>query len=321
MVTISDGAGGLEMGALIDNMRRILKVKGDFSGVLDDGAYVKIGDKFVVFTTDSFTVEPVFFPGGDIGKLAVCGTINDLCVMGARPIGLSLALVIEEGFSDDKLWKILESVNKVCEKVNVPVVTGDTKVLSKGDVRGVLINVSGVGIADEVIANSGLEAGDKIVVSGSVGDHGAAILSSRFGYESSLVSDCAPVFEIVDACRGHIKACKDPTRGGLSACLNELALKSKVRIVVDDDKVPVKREVRAICDILGVDVFEIACEGRIVFGVRGSDADEVLGILREFDCDACVIGDVVCGENVVLRTAVGEKIMNMPRGENVVRIC
>lgn len=321
MVTISDGAGGLEMGALIDNMRRILKVKGDFSGVLDDGAYVKIGDKFVVFTTDSFTVEPVFFPGGDIGKLAVCGTINDLCVMGARPIGLSLALVIEEGFSDDKLWKILESVNKVCEKVNVPVVTGDTKVLSKGDVRGVLINVSGVGIADEVIANSGLEAGDKIVVSGSVGDHGAAILSSRFGYESSLVSDCAPVFEIVDACRGYIKACKDPTRGGLSACLNELALKSKVRIVVDDDKVPVKREVRAICDILGVDVFEIACEGRIVFGVRGSDADEVLGILREFDCDACVIGDVVCGENVVLRTAVGEKLMNMPRGENVVRIC
>ncbi|RLG13890.1 MAG: hypothetical protein DRN71_04025 [Candidatus Nanohalarchaeota archaeon] len=191
MVTISDGAGGVEMGALIDKMRRILTVKGGFSGVLDDGAYVKIGDKYVVFTTNSFTVEHVFFPGGDIGKLAVCGTINDLCVMGARPIGL--ALVIEEGFSDDELWKILESVNRVCEKVNVPVVTGDTKVLSKGEVRGILINVSGVAIADKVIANSGLEVGDKIVVSGSAGDHGAAILSSRFGYEGSLVSDCAPV--------------------------------------------------------------------------------------------------------------------------------
>ncbi len=321
MVTISDGAGGSEMGALIDKMRRILTVKGDFSGVSDDGAYVIIGDKYVVFTTDSFTVEPVFFPGGDIGKLAVCGTINDLCVMGARPIGLSLALVIEEGFSDDKLWKILESVNNVCEAVGVPVVTGDTKVLSKGEVPGILINVSGVGIADKVIANSGLEAGDKIVVSGSVGDHGAAILSSRFGYESSLVSDCAPVFEAVDACRGYIKACKDPTRGGLSACLNEMALKSKARIVVEDDKVPVKREVRAICDILGVDVFEIACEGRIVFGVSAGDADEVVGILRDFDCDACVIGEVVRGEKVVLRTAVGEKLMNVPRGENVVRIC
>ena len=321
MVTISDGAGGVEMGALVDKMRRILTVKGDFSGVLDDGAYVKIGNEYVVFTTDSFTVEPVFFPGGDIGKLAVCGTINDLCVMGARPIGLSLALVIEEGFPDDKLWKILESVNRVCEKVDVPVVTGDTKVLSKGEVPGILINVSGVGIAGKVIANSGLEVGDKIVVSGSLGDHGAAILSSRFGYESSLVSDCAPVFEAVDACRGYIKACKDPTRGGLSACLNEMALKSKVRVVVDDDKVPVKKEVRAICDILGVDVFEIACEGRIVFGVSAGDADKVVGILSKFDSDACVIGEVVGGEKVVLRTAVGEKIMNVPRGENVVRIC
>ncbi len=321
MVTINDGAGGLEMGALIDKMRRKLKVKGGFSGVLDDGAYVKMGDKFVVFTTDSFTVEPVFFRGGDIGKLAVCGTINDLCVMGAKPIGISLALVIEEGFSDDDLWKILESVNRVCEKVNVPVVTGDTKVLSRGEVKGIVVNVSGVGVCDKVIPNHGLEAGDKIVVSGSIGDHGAAILSSRFGYESSLVSDCAPVYEAVDACRGYIKACKDPTRGGLSACLNDMALKSKVGIVVDDDKVPVKKEVSAICDILGIDVFEIACEGRIVFGVRGCDADDVVGILRKLDCDACVIGEVVRGEKVVLRTAVGEKFMSMPSGENVVRIC
>ena len=321
MITINDGAGGAEMGALIEKMRRILSVKGGFSGVLDDGAYIKIGDKHLVFTTDSYTVDPLFFPGGDIGKLAASGTINDLSVMGAKPIGLSLSLIIEEGFASDKLYRILESFNKVCKIVDAPVATGDTKVLAKGEIPGILINTSGIGAAERVIPNSGLEAGDVIVVSGGVGEHGAAILSKRFGYETSLVSDCAPVYDVVDKCREYIRACKDPTRGGLSACLNELASHSKVCIKVDEDRIPIKNEVRVVCELLGIDPLHLACEGRIVFGVRESDADKVVGILRKVDKDAGVIGEVVSGKKVVLRTSIGEKFLNMPTGENVPRIC
>ncbi len=321
MITINDGAGGAEMGALIEKMRRILSAKGGFSGILDDGAYIKIGDKHLVFTTDSYTVDPLFFPGGDIGKLAASGTINDLSVMGAKPLGLSLSLIIEEGFSSDKLYGILESFNKICKIVDVPVATGDTKVLAKGEIPGILINTSGIGIAEKVIPNSGLEPSDVIVVSGGVGEHGAAILSKRFGYETSLVSDCAPVYDIVDKCRKYIRACKDPTRGGLSACLNELASRSKVCIKVDEDSIPVRKEVHVVSELLGIDPLHLACEGRIVFGTRETDADKVIGILRKFNRDACVIGEVLPGKNVILNTAFGEKLLNMPSGENVPRIC
>ena len=323
MITLNEGSGGKQMQKLIEKIRDKLKLKDNWKNINDDAATLKLKNinKNLVFTTDSYTVNPVFFPGGDIGKLALCGTINDLAVMGAKPSGISLALVIEEGFSEDDLMKIIFSIGEVSKKTGIPVVTGDTKVMNKGGIDKIVINTSGIGFAGNIISNSGLSAGDKIIVSGSIGDHGIALLSKRFDYETELVSDCAPVIKESRAVSKYVTAMKDPTRGGIAAVLNEMAEKSNVKIILDEKKIPVKREVAAVCELLGLSFYEIACEGRIVCGVKKEHAEDALKILKKFNNDSAIIGEVSKGTGVFVRTIVGMRPLEVPTGKLIPRIC
>lgn len=325
MITLNDGSGGAQMQKLIERIRNKLKLGGGWKNINDDAAALDLKNKFnnnnLVFTTDSYTVNPIFFPGGDIGKLSVCGTINDLAVMGAEPVGISLSLIIEEGFSEIDLMRIISSIAEVSEKTNIPVVTGDTKVMDKGSVDKLVINTSGIGFAENIISNSGLSLGDKILVSGTIGDHGIALLSKRFDYETKLVSDCAPVLKESRAISKYVTAMKDPTRGGIAAVLNEMAEKSNVKIILDEKNIPIKREVKAVCELLGLSVYEIACEGRFVCGVKKEHAGDALKILKKFNPDAAVIGEVVSGSGVFVQTIVGMRHLEVPRGKLIPRIC
>jgi len=312
MITLNEGSGGKETHELIEKIRSILKSAGDWKNSDDDSATLRFGDNHLVFTTDTFTVDPVFFPGGDIGKLAMCGTINDIAVMGARPLGVSFGLVLEEGFSENDLEKIVSSMNKVSEKTGVPVVTGDTKVMEKGKVDRIIINTSAVGIVDNPITDSGLKAGNKIVVNGSVGDHGAALLAKRFGYEADFVSDCGSVLEDALELKGIVTAMKDPTRGGIAGALNEMAEKSGVKIILDESKIPVKSGVKAISELLGISYYEMPSEGRIIAGIKES-AEPPEGFIE--------IGRVEEGSGVFIDTGLSLRKLNMPFGRLLPRIC
>ena len=320
-ITLNHGSGGAIMGELVSTIRKSLETEGDWKGTLDDSAYLKAGDTYLVFTTDSYIQSPCFFPGGDIGKLAVIGTLNDLAVMGARPIALSFSIVIEEGFPMKDLKKIVSSANKISKTLSVPIVTGDTKVMPKGQLDGIIINTSGIGKAETIIKNGNIAPEDIIIVTGPVGDHGAAVLAKRFGYKTDLISDCAPVTNIIDLLGNKIKAAKDPTRGGLAACLNELADKAGVKIIIDEEKIPIRKETRAISDVLGIDPLTLACEGRIVFAVSKDDEKDILNILKEQYPEAQVIGKAAEGKDVILKTKIGERYLDNPRGEGVPRIC
>ncbi|MEA3229969.1 MAG: AIR synthase-related protein, partial [archaeon] len=219
------------------------------------------------------------------------------------------------------LDNIVASADSVSSLIDAPVVTGDTKVMPKGELDGIIINVAGIGMAEQVIKNDNISVGDRLIVSGTVGDHGGAILAKRFGYQSDLVSDCAPVLDVMNIARGKAKAAKDPTRGGIAACLNEFADKAKVRILVDEEKIPVRRETKAICDILGLDPLNLACEGRVVFAVSSDVCEEVLVALREKYPGAADIGTAVEGSGVVMKTKMGTRFLDNPRGAGVPRIC
>lgn len=295
----------------------------------DDGAVIPLGDLKLVVSTDAHTVSPLFFPGGDIGSLSVYGTLNDLAVMGANPVALTLTLVVEEGYPIKDLERIMKSVDKALESQGVKLVAGDTKVMERGKVDGVVTSTTGFGVAEKVVLNSGLKPGDKIIVSGCVGDHGIALLSSREGIEfkTKLESDCGPVWPFVEkALRvGGINAMKDPTRGGLAMALNEIASASKVGIEVSEEDIPVKDEVQSACEMLGLDPYTIACEGRVVFGVESELAGEVVDALHKAGCgDAAVIGEVTTEHpgRVILNSLVGgRRFMDPPEGELIPRIC
>jgi len=323
MITLNEGSGGAQMQNLIDKIRNKLNLKSNWNNLNDDAATLKLNknNNNLVFTTDSYTVNPIFFPGGDIGKLAICGTINDIAVMGAKPVGISLSLIIEEGFPKKDLMKIINSIAAVSKKTGVPIVTGDTKVMDKGSIDKIVINTSGIGIAENIISNSGLSPGNKILVSGSLGDHGIALLSKRFDYETELVSDCAPVIAETMAISEYVTAMKDPTRGGIAAVLNEMAEKSNIKIILDEEKIPFKKEVNAVCDLLGLSAYEIACEGRFVCGVKPEHADATLKILKKFNSDAAIIGEVTSGKGVFIQTIVGMRQLEVPRGKLIPRIC
>lgn len=332
MITLDEGSGGKAMYELIKKIRTELnrtriksKFKSDWKNTDDDGATLNLSNlnfKNIVFTTDSYTVSPIFFPGGDIGKLSLCGTLNDLSVMNAVPVGMSLSLIIEEGFEKENLMKIISSIGKISSETKIPVVTGDTKVVEKGKIDKIMINTAGIGITKRVISNSGLKVGDKIIVSGGIGEHGIALLSKRFDYRTNLISDCAPIFEQVRKISEYVTAMKDPTRGGIAASLNEMAEKSKVRIVLDEDKIPVKREVKAVCELLGLNVYEIASEGRFVCGVKAEYAEKCLKILKKFNDGASMMGEVVEGKGVIMKNAIGgTRILDVPSGKLVPRIC
>jgi hydrogenase expression/formation protein HypE len=300
---------------------------------LDDMAVLEIDGTKLAFTTDSYVVTPVFFPGGDIGKLAVCGTINDLAMSGARPLYLSAGFILEEGFPLRDLEAIIASMQKTAAQAGVQIVTGDTKVVNRGGADGVFINTAGLGRIPEGVNISGRNArpGDKVLVSGFIGDHGIAILSSRAGFEFStrLESDCAPVNGLVarmlEVSR-EIHCLRDPTRGGLSTTLNELARQSQAAIWIEESRIPVREEVRGACELLGLDPFILANEGKLIAIVDGGEAGKILAAMRAHPLgkDAALIGEVreAPAERVLLRTPIGStRVMDMLVGEPLPRIC
>lgn len=333
-ITLSHGAGGKIMMDLIKNiiLKEInLKSAGDVGlDALDDGATISLGDKTLIFTTDSHTVKPLFFPGGDIGRLSVSGTINDLAMMGGRPLAMACAIVVEEGFPIADLERIFRSMDLTSREVNCPLITGDFKVMERGALDGAIITTTGIGIAEKIITDRELKPGDKIIVTGTIGDHGMTILANREGINlaTDLVSDVAPLWETVEAALkiGGVTAMKDPTRGGLSAALNEMAEKAKVGIIIKEDEIPILDSVRVASEMLGIDPLQITNEGKAVIAVEPDKCDLVLEAIKKtkYGKNAKIIGEVVAEHagDVILETSVGGKrILEIPIGDPAPRIC
>jgi len=343
---MAHGAGGTVMHDLIK--KYVLKYLGGSGAevpleALDDSAVIDD----IVLKSDSHAVKPLFFPGGDIGKLAVAGTINDIVVMGAQPTALTSGFILEEGLPIADFERILVSASETCREAGVYIITGDTKVVEKGSLGGCVINTSGIGRRNKAlekniaevrrhrffeaqwILDSNLREGEKIIISGTVGDHGLAVLSAQEGYSfgSQITSDVTPlnklIMRLLDV--GGITAMKDPTRGGLSNALNEWSEKSKVGILIQEERIPMREDVRAACEMLGIDPLEVGNEGKVLIGVVPQKAEEVLAALRETKegKGAQIIGEVTQQfKEVVLETVVGGKrILTPPIGDPVPRIC
>ncbi len=299
---------------------------------LDDSAIIEATGR-LAFTTDGYVVNPIFFPGGDIGKLAVCGTVNDLAMNGARPLYLSLSAIIEEGFLLSELEQIVQSIKQAAEEAEVSIVAGDTKVVNRGQADKLFVTTSGIGIIPPGVDISGANAraGDKVLLSGTIGDHGIAIMSQREGlrFSMTLESDCAPLNRLVSQMletSSRIHCLRDPTRGGLATTLNELARQSNVGIVVEEARIPVKEEVKAACELLGLDPIYVANEGKLIAVVDPADADKILARMRlnSYGKDAALIGEVT-GKHpakVTMKTKFGpSRIVDMLSGELLPRIC
>jgi hydrogenase expression/formation protein HypE len=335
-VTLKQGAGGRAMRALIRDVMAAGLPPAPAGAIgleaMDDGAALPLGDGWLVMTTDSHVVQPPFFPGGDIGRLAVCGTVNDLAMMGATDVlALTCALVVEEGFSRADLEKVQASLREACREAGTTVVTGDTKVMGRGELDGILLNTSGVALAERVVSDAGLRPGDRILVTGTMGDHGFAVLAVRHGLDlvGELRSDVAPINGLVRrallAGGDQVVAMKDPTRGGLSSALHEMAGKAGVGVVLDETKVPVTGAVRAASELLGIDPLNVANEGKAVLGVRPEAAERVLAALRAhpYGREAALVGVCVAERpgSVVLDTGFGRRLLVEPEGELLPRIC
>ena len=334
-INMNHGAGGEVMAnliasAVLDNITR--KSVGDGIGLdaLDDGASIPLGDWEIVMTTDGHTIDPLFFPGGDIGRISAAGTINDVSVMGAKPLAISNAIIMQEGFPIEDLDRIMKSLNETCEEVDVAVITGDTKVMPQDKLEGIVMVTTGIGLAKkgEVVRDSGLEVGDKIIVTGSLGDHGMSLMSFRegFGFDTDLKSDVAPMWTVIKKALdvGGITAMKDPTRGGFANAVNEMASKSGKGIILRQDSIPIKSEVHAVSEMLGIDPFEVANEGKVVMGVKSDKAEDVLDAVRseKYGENAAIVGEVVEGEYVVVETSIGgERILEAPIADPVPRVC
>ncbi len=334
-ISMNHGAGGEVMAnlissAVLDNITK-KSVNGGISlDALDDGATIPIGDYEIVVTTDGHTIDPLFFPGGDIGRISAAGTINDVSVMGAKPLAISNAIIMQEGFPIADLDRIMKSLNETCEEVDVAVITGDTKVMEQGKIDGIVMVTTGIGIAKkgEIVRDSTLEVGDKIIVTGSLGDHGMSLMSFRegFGFETDLKSDTAPMWNVVKKALdvGGVTAMKDPTRGGFANAINEMASKSGKGVLLHQETIPIKKEVHAVSEMLGIDPFEVANEGKVVMGVKADKAEEVLEAIKteEYGKDAAIIGEVIEGDYVVVETPIGgERILEAPIADPVPRVC
>jgi len=300
---------------------------------LDDSAVVEANGR-IAFTTDSYIVDPIFFPGGDIGRLAVCGTVNDLSMVGARPLCISLALIIEEGFPTSHLDRIMESIHAACDESGVEIVTGDTKVVNRGKADKLFINTAGIGAIAQAIDVSGHNAcpGDRILLSGTIADHGVAIMGSREGlsFSSEIESDCAPlnglVSAVLEAGGNAVHAMRDPTRGGLASTLNEIAAQSGVSIRIEEGQIPVAPGVRGACEMLGMDPLYVANEGKLVAIVSPEVAPAVLEAMRghRYGKSAIDVGEVAQGKpgRVTMRTLMGPtRLVPMLAGELLPRIC
>jgi hydrogenase expression/formation protein HypE len=347
-IKLAQGAGGQAMDKLIKE--NILKYFGKNQGkaeislsMLDDSAVVDD----IVFTTDSHTVHPIIFPGGNLGSLAVAGTINDISVMGAKPIALSAGFIVEEGLSLEIFREIVSSMSKIANHAGVPIVTGDTKVVEKGAIQEFMINTSGIGkrtsLLDKNIKevrkyrnfksrwllDSNLKSGDKIILSGNIGEHGIALMSFRegYGFETKIKSDIAPVNSLMEKALtyGGVVSAKDPTRGGLANTVNEFSEKSKVGIVIHEEAIPIPKGVKAACDMLGIDPLQIGNEGKVVLGVVKEKAEAVLSAIKKHPIgkNAAIIGEATNKvKGVVLETKIGGKRnLYKPIGDPVPRIC
>ena len=341
VIRLAHGAGGVLQEELISFVTKNITYKNVNKGIgvkeLDDGATIPLDayEKEIVITADGHTVYPLFFPGGNLGTLSVCGTVNDLIMMGAQPIALTSILIIEEGFKFDKLEKIINALNFKAKEANVAIIAGDTKIMPKGTLNDMIITTTGIGLKEKKIKvlDSNLQLGDKIIITGSIGDHGTALMASREGLNIStdLISDVAHLLDIYNVLKddlnnNYIHAMKDPTRGGIAAALNDWANKSIVGILLDEEKIPLKKQVKAICEMLGLDPFAIASEGRALMSVSSTKAEEILKKIRstEIGKEAVIIGEVNSNhpKKVLLKTLVGgTRFVDMPIGENIPRIC
>lgn len=330
-ILLAHGSGGKLAHQLVEKIF-LNALNNPFLAKLDDSAVVDFKGR-LAFTTDSYVVNPIFFPGGDIGRLAVCGTVNDLSMSGARPLYLSLAFIIEEGLPQDELREIVASIQKTAQEAGVKIVTGDTKVVNRGSADKLFINTAGIGIIPEGIDISGSNArpGDRVLLSGTIGDHGIAVLSQREGlsFSTQLESDCAPLNSLVAemlAASPNIHCLRDPTRGGLATTLNELAGQSQVSIRIEEENIPVREEVLAACEMLGFDPLYVANEGKLVAIVPAEDADKVLRAMRKnrYGKEAAIIGEVKAEHpgRVVMKTSIGaSRIVDMLVGDLLPRIC
>ena len=335
-VVLGHGSGGRLTGELIERLFLPLLDDphlraGDDAAVLD-GLRLADGSGLAI-STDAHVVKPLFFPGGDIGRLAACGTINDLAMVGARPVALAVAFIIEEGFPTEDLARAVRSLKEAADEAGVAVVTGDTKVAERGHVDGLYITTTGVGLvpAGRRARADGLRPGDAVLLSGPIGDHGIAVLAARGGlsFETTVRSDTAPLAGLVEAMHetgAPIHALRDPTRGGLAASLNELATSSKVSVALEEEAIPVRTEVRAACEMLGFDPLHVANEGKLVAFVPEDDADRVLQAMRahEHGREAQRIGRVQerPAGRVLLKTLIGgTRVVDVPAGELLPRIC
>ncbi len=333
-ILLAHGSGGRMTHALIRDL--FLKhFENPALAPLEDAARIEIGSAAAIaFTTDSFVVSPVVFPGGDLGKLAVCGTVNDLAVSGARPIALSAGFLIEEGLDYELLERIVESMRRTCEDVGVPIVTGDTKVVERGSLDRIFVNTAGIGVLEPPLPSGAetVRAGDRVIISGPLGDHGMAVMAARndLRFEAPIESDCAPLWTLIRSMLAAepqgIRWMRDPTRGGFGTVCNELVVGRDFGIELEEDLIPFRPEVRALSEILGLDPLHIACEGRVAAVVAASASERVLAAMRNHPLgkESAIVGTVVDAQpgRVVMRTHVGgRRIIEGPSGEQLPRIC
>ena len=329
------GAGGKIMQRLLEEVvipsfsrRRIGAIGLD---EMDDGATLQVAGVNLIVCTDAHTIHPVFFPGGDLGILTACGTVNDLAVMGARPVAMTNTVIIEEGVDIDTLQTILKSLNSIIEPLEVAMIAGDTKVMPPGTLDGIVMSTTGIGVPylDHPIADSGAKPGDDIIISGPIGDHGTSLLAHREGlkFETDLVSDVAPLWEPIRDCLdvGGVHAMKDPTRGGTAVALNEIASKSSVEFELQEDLIPVRTAVQSLCNVLGLDPLNMSCEGTFVMTSNPERTEDLLSALGRHKTtkEARVVGKVQKGKaRVVMKTSIGgHKVIQVPYGEPIPRVC
>jgi hydrogenase expression/formation protein HypE len=333
-IGLKHGAGGRAMRALIQEVLLDGLTAGEWigAGAMDDGAAIRVGEQWLVVTTDSHVVKPPFFPGGDIGRLAVCGTVNDLAMMGAtEPLGLSCGVVLEEGFARESLRRVHASMREACVEAGTTIVTGDTKVMARGEIDGIVLNTTGIALTRTLVRDNSLSAGDRIIVTGTLGDHGLAVMAARheLGLSGLLQSDVAPLNGLIrtalDASPGAISAMKDPTRGGLASALHEMAEKARVGIVLDGHALPISEAVRGAAELLGIDPLHVANEGKAVIGVHADAADAVLRALAAHPLGraAAIVGTCVAERPglLILDTGFGRRVVAEAEGEPLPRIC
>jgi len=334
-IEIAHGAGGKIMQRLLEEVvipsfsrRRIGSIGLD---EMDDGATIQVSGTNLIVCTDAHTVHPIFFPGGNLGTLTACGTVNDLAVMGARPIAMTNTVIVEEGTEIETLHTILKSLNSIIEPLGIAMVAGDTKVMPVGTLDGLIMSTTGIGeiYLDQPVSDGGAQDGDDLIISGPIGDHGTVLLAHREGldFKTSLTSDVAPLWNPIHDCLdvGGVHAMKDPTRGGTAVALNEIASKSQLELEIQESQIPVRPAVKSLCEVLGLNPLHMSSEGKFVMATDSNSTDDILGVLRKHEStkDAQVVGKFQKGSSrVLMKTAIGgRKVIQVPYGEPVPRVC